>query len=77
MDSLLMMELKKIPQIWDMLSFQGLWHLRVNFFWKYQICDGLYSSLLCAIKVKRISKFITYPKGCFSWPILNKGVQKG
>jgi hypothetical protein len=39
--------------------------------------DGLYNSLLCVIKLKNISKFITYPNGCYSWPILNKDVQKG
>jgi hypothetical protein len=33
---------------------------------KYEICDELYNSLLCVIKIKRISKFITYPKKCFS-----------
>jgi hypothetical protein len=32
---------------------------------KHEICDGLYNCLLCAIKIKNISKFITYPKGCF------------
>jgi len=34
-------------------------------FGKYEICDGLYNSLLCVIKVKKKKKFITYPKGCF------------
>jgi hypothetical protein len=30
---------------------------------EYGICDELYLSLLCVIKVLKISKFITYPKG--------------
>ncbi len=51
--------------------------LRKFFFGKYEICDGICSSLLCAIKKIKIHKFITYPKGCFSWPILNKVVKKG
>ncbi len=47
-------------------------------FGKYEICDGFYNSLLCVIlKVNFFSKCITYPKGCFSWPILNRGAQKG
>jgi len=50
--------------------------LRNKSFEKYEVCDGLYNSLLCVIKVKENSTSITYPKGCFSWPILNKGVQK-
>jgi hypothetical protein len=35
-------------------------------FEKYEICDGLYNSLLCVIEVKINSNFITYPKGFFS-----------
>ncbi len=50
--------------------------LRNKKFGKYEVCDGLYNSLLCVIKVKENSTSITYPKGCSSWPILNKGVQK-
>jgi hypothetical protein len=47
-----------------------------TFFGKYEVFDGLYNSLLCVIKVKENSTSITYPKRCFSWPILSKGVQK-
>jgi hypothetical protein len=32
---------------------------------KYEVCDGLYNSLLCVIIFKKKSKSITYPKGCF------------
>jgi len=40
--------------------------LRNKKFGKYEVCDGLYNSLLCVIKVKENSMSITYPKGCFS-----------
>ncbi len=46
--------------------------LRKKKFGKYEICDGFYNSLLSIIKIKNMSKSMTY-----SWPILNKGVQKG
>jgi hypothetical protein len=40
--------------------------LRNKKFGKYEVCDGLYNSLLCVIKVKENSTSITYPKGCSS-----------
>jgi hypothetical protein len=39
--------------------------LRNKKFEKYEICVGLYNSLLCVIQLKINSNFITYPKRFF------------
>jgi hypothetical protein len=43
---------------------------KIKMIGNFELCDGFYNCLLCVIKVQHFSKFVTYPKGCFSWPII-------
>jgi hypothetical protein len=40
--------------------------LRSKRFGKFEVSDGFYNSLLCVINLKKKSKSIAYPKGCFA-----------
>ncbi len=59
------MELKKKITILGHALISKVMTLRNKKFGEYEICDGSYNFLLCVIKVKKISKSITYPKGFF------------
>ncbi len=63
MDSLLIMELKKISPILDMLVSRVM-TFRSKGFEKYEICDGLNNYLLCVIKSKKL-KVHHISKGMF------------